>query len=216
MVPLWILQRSFLVLPSAKPEDYLQNPITLLGLRNHPYYFNTRALQQFLSETEQVVHIPGSAPMFAYHVGKEEQKQSRDRRREKRQARPAGWKNRYAHSGSASPGPGSSSLVAGSSISLVAGSAAWFHSGSAQDRETWIENNWADIKQGFKAGWKAGSKAGSQAAKGSASPGPASSGSAQTEWSSSGSGSSKAGSQAGSNALCGWSSGMFIGSSWDA
>ena len=205
MVPLWILQRSFLVLPSAKPEDYLQNPITLLGLRNHPYYFNTRALQQFLSETEQVVHIPGSAPMFAYHVGKEEQKQSRDRRREKRRARPAGWKNRYAHSGSASPGPGSSSLVA-----------AWSEKGSAQDRETWIENNWADIKQGFKAGLKAGSKAGSKAAKGSASPGPASSGSAQTDWSSSGSGSSKAGSQAGSNALCGWSSGMFIGSSWDA
>ena len=163
MVPLWILQRSFLVLPSAKPEDYLQNPITLLGLRNHPYYFNTRALQQFLSETEQVVHIPGSAPMFAYHVGKEEQKQSRDRRREKRQARPAGWKNRYAHSGSASSGSGSSSLVA-----------AWSEKGSAQDRVTWIENNWADIKQGFKAGWKAGSKAGSQAAKGSASPGPAS------------------------------------------
>ena len=90
MVPLQILQRSFLILPPAKPEEYLLNPITLLGLRDHPFYFNAMALQQYLSQTEAPVHIPGSAPMFAYRVGEEEQAQSKARRRQKREARPAG------------------------------------------------------------------------------------------------------------------------------
>ena len=66
------------------------------------------ALQQYLSQTEAPVHIPGSAPMFAYRVGEEEQAQSKARRREKKEARPAGWKDRYASSRSASPGPSSS------------------------------------------------------------------------------------------------------------
>ena len=107
MVPLQILQRSFLILPPAKPEEYLLNPITLLGLRDHPFYFNAMALQQYLSQTEAPVHIPGSAPMFAYRVGEEEQAQSKARRRQKRHARPAGWKDRYPRprERSASPGP---------------------------------------------------------------------------------------------------------------
>ena len=108
MVPLQILQRSFLILPPAKPEEYLLNPITLLGLRDHPFYFNAMALQQYLSQTEAPVNIPGSGPMFAYRIGEEEQAQSKARRREKREARPAGWKDRYASSRSASPGPSSS------------------------------------------------------------------------------------------------------------
>ena len=110
MVPLQILQRSFLILPPAKPEEYLLNPITLLGLRDHPFYFNAMALQQYLSQTEAPVHIPGSAPMFAYRVGEEEQAQSKARRRQKRHARPAGWKDRYPRprERSASPGPSSS------------------------------------------------------------------------------------------------------------
>ena len=57
MVPLQILQRSFLILPPAKPEEYLLNPITLLGLRDHPFYFNAMALQQYLSQTEECVHL---------------------------------------------------------------------------------------------------------------------------------------------------------------
>ena len=110
MVPLQILQRSFLILPPAKPEEYLLNPITLLGLRDHPFYFNAMALQQYLSQTEAPVNIPGSGPMFAYRVGEEEQAQSKARRRQKRHARPAGWKDRYPRprERSASPGPSSS------------------------------------------------------------------------------------------------------------
>ena len=110
MVPLQILQRSFLILPPAKPEEYLLNPITLLGLRDHPFYFNAMALQQYLSQTEAPVNIPGSGPMFAYRVGEEEQAESKARRRQKRHARPAGWKDRYPRprERSASPGPSSS------------------------------------------------------------------------------------------------------------
>ena len=110
MVPLQILQRSFLILPPAKPEEYLLNPITLLGLRDHPFYFNAMALQQYLSQTEAPVNIPGSGPMFAYRVGEEEQAESKARRRQKRHARPEGWKDRYPRprERSASPGPSSS------------------------------------------------------------------------------------------------------------
>ena len=110
MVPLQILQRSFLILPPAKPEEYLLNPITLLGLRDHPFYFNAMALQQYLSQTEAPVNIPGSGPMFAYRIGEEEQAESKARRRQKRHARPEGWKDRYPRprERSASPGPSSS------------------------------------------------------------------------------------------------------------
>ena len=109
MVPLQILQRSFLILPPAKPEEYLLNPITLLGLRDHPFYFNAMALQEYLSQTEAPVNIPGSGPMFPYRIGEEEQAESKARRRQKRHARPEGWKDRYPRprERSASPGPSS-------------------------------------------------------------------------------------------------------------
>jgi hypothetical protein len=93
-LPLRILTEAFSCIPSAQPEDYLANPMTLLGLRGHPYYFNMSALVQFVAQAQPMFQNPGAGPTFFHLVPQHERDQAKSRRKHKTRCRSPGWKQR--------------------------------------------------------------------------------------------------------------------------
>ena len=81
MVPLRILMRAFSTHDGQTVEECLRNPLTMLGLRDHPWYFSAYLLPAYM------VRLQGDGTFFVYDLTADDEERRLDRKRAKKKQR---------------------------------------------------------------------------------------------------------------------------------
>ena len=99
LLPLKIIDLTFLTTDAhPEPEDFMKNPLTLLGMKMKPYCFKIEMVEAMIQRSEEQGHplsTPAQPiPTFTYKKSEAEEMQQKARRKKKKDARTKAQANR--------------------------------------------------------------------------------------------------------------------------